>query len=313
MIRIGLVNIDVSHPKTFGNYMMQSDRARYVAVFNDGFRGDDEVEAFIKDYEVEKRCSSVEELAEYADVGFIQGCNWDKHIEYAMPFINRNKPVFIDKPIVGNLKDCETIERLVKEGKVIIGSSSVRYAYEITDFLAKPEEERGKIVNVFGTSGVDEFNYGVHVVEAIGGLMGTGAHSAKFIGRSEIDGKICESFYVKFTNGSSALYNTFQGLWMPFDLTIMTTKGTFQFQIDTKKIYYSIIDNICDFIEGGKNKLASITELTESIKIMLAARISRENGGAEVKLSDIPLEDKGYDGYAFEKTYSANAKKIYLK
>lgn len=47
MIRIGVVNIDVSHPLAFSQILNQEDRARYVAVYNDGFRSDEEVDAFI--------------------------------------------------------------------------------------------------------------------------------------------------------------------------------------------------------------------------------------------------------------------------
>jgi len=97
--------LNVSHPKAFSEYLKKGNRARYVAVYNEGFRGDDEVEGFIKNYNLEKRCESVEELAEMVDIGFIQGCNWDKHLNYVQPFIDRKKPVFIDKPIVGNLKE----------------------------------------------------------------------------------------------------------------------------------------------------------------------------------------------------------------
>ena len=312
MIRIGVVNIDVSHPKAFSEYLIKSNRARYVAVYNDGFRGDDEVEAFIRNYGLEKRCRSIEELADYVDVGFIQGCNWDKHIEQAMPFIQRGKPVFIDKPIVGSLSDCIKLEKLSEQGIIILGSSSVRYAEEIVDFASRPEEERGKIMNVFGTAGVDEFNYAIHIVEAIGGICGTGAAAVKFAGCSEKDGEKCETFYIRFNSGITAAYNTFQGTWMPFEVVIMTTKATFQFRIDTGKIYGALLDRICDYMETGKNNLASIKTITESIKIMLAARISREKGGAEVKLSDIPENDPGYDGDKFEKEYAAAAKKIYL-
>lgn len=311
MIRIGLVNLDVSHPKAFSEYLKKGDRARYVAVFNDGFREDDEVEGFIKNYGLEKRCSSVDELAEMVDVGFIQGCNWDKHLGYVMPFIDRKKPVFIDKPIVGSLKDCKKIEKLVADGAVILGSSSVRYAEEVVNFANTPVEERGEILNIFGTAGVDEFNYGVHIVEAIGGIAGTGAQSCRFVGSSVIDSKVCETFYVKFKSGMTATYNTFQGLWQPFEVVAMTTKGTFQFRIDTKKIYGALIDRICDYMETGENKLAPIETLTESIKIMLAGKVSRENGGVEVKLSEIP-EDASYDGDLFEKGYAAKASKIYL-
>jgi Predicted dehydrogenases and related proteins len=312
MIRIGVVNIDVSHPKAFSEYLAKMDRARYVAVYNDGFRGDDEVEAFMQRFNLQKRCSSIEELADFVDIGFVQSCNWDNHLKQAMPFIERGKPVFIDKPIAGSLTDCRKLEQLVSKGAVILGCSSLRYAEEVVDFVNKPEEERGKILNIFGTSGVDEFNYSIHIVEAIGGIAGTGAISNKFVGRSEVDGKKCETFYVKFNSGIMAIYNSFHGLWQPSEIVIMTTKGTYRFGIDFSKVYGALLDRICDYMEKKINALAPVEAITESVKIMLAGRISREKGGIEVKLSDIPADDPGYDGDIFKKEYAAAAKKIYL-
>lgn len=313
MIRIGVVNIDISHPLTFSKYLRQENRARFAAVYNDGFRGDDEVEGFIRQCQMEQRCRSLEELADCVDIAFIESCNWANHLDQALPFIARKKPVFIDKPIVGSLADCKRLEDLSQKGAVILGSSSVRYAREIVSFAAIPEAERGRILNVFGTAGVDEFNYGVHIVEALGGLLGTGAVSSRFAGRSISDGKICETFYVRFAGGMTATYNTFQGTWQPFELVIMTTKTTYQFRIDISKIYGALLDRICDYMEHGKVNMAPVGALTESIKIMLAGRISREHGGLEVKLADIPADDPGYDGAAFERAYAAaQTKKIYI-
>lgn len=312
MIRIGVVNIDVSHPQAFCEYLLKSDRARYVAVFNDSFREDDEVDAFIHKAQLEKRCKSIEELADMVDVGFVQSANWDDHIAQAMPFIERNKPVFIDKPIVGNIRDCRRLEELAANGAVILGSSSVRYCNEILEFNARSEEDRGRIVSVFGTSGVDEFNYAIHMVEGIGGLVGTGAVSNRFAGRAEVDGKVCESYCAHYAGGVMAIYNTFIGLWQPSEVVIMTTKGTTQFRIDNWKLYAALLDRICDFLETGRNPLAPVTDITEAIKIMLAGRISRENGGRVVKLSDIPEDDPGFDGTEFARQYAAISPKIYL-
>jgi len=312
MVRIGAINIDVSHPMAFSNYLKEGKRGRYVAVYNDGFRGEDEVDGFIKKHGVEKKCKTLEELADCVEVDFIHSCNWDKHLRYAQPFIDRRKPVFIDKPIVGNIRDCRKIEKLVSDGAVILGSSSVRYAQEVVDFAVRPESERGKILNIFGTAGVDEFNYAIHIVEAISAIAGIGAVSTAFVGQSRIEGKACETFFVKFAEGITAAYNTFQGVWQPFEVVIMTTKGTFQFRIDTGNVYGALLDRICDYMESGQNRLAPIKEITESIKVMLAGRISREKGGTEVKLADIPGDDPGYDGDKFEREYAASASKICL-
>lgn len=312
MIKIGVVNIDVSHPKAFSEYLKKGSRARYAAVYNDGFRGDDEVEGFIKNYGLEKRCNSVGELADFVDIGFIQGCDWDRHLGYAMPFLARKKPVFIDKPIVGNLGDCRKVEQLVKDGAVILGSSSVRYAEEITAFLNIPEAERGKIVTVFGTSGLDEFNYAIHVVEAIGGLLGTGAVSTRFAGRGEVGGQACETYVIRYANGATGVYNAFLGIWQPFEVVIMTTKSTYQFRIETGRVYGQLLDRICDYMETGKNALAPVTAITESIRVMLAGRISREQGGKEIAIAEIPENDPGFDGAAFARGYAKAAGKIYL-
>ena len=312
MIRIGVVNIDTSHPLAFARALEQGSRARYAAVYNDGFRGDDEVEAFIRNHGLEARCGSVEELAEKADIGFIQGCDWDKHLDYALPFIARGKPVFLDKPVVGSLADCRRLEALAARGAVVLGSSSVRYAEEIEAFLARPEKERGRILHVFGTAGTDEFNYGIHIVEAIGALVGQGAVSTTFVGAAEAEGRRVETFFVRFEGGPTAVYNTCRGVWQPFEIVVITTKSTFAFRIDTSKIYAALLDRLCDTLETGQNRLASVAALTESIEIMLAGRLSRERGG-EVRRADIPDDDPGFDGGAFARDYARSAAKIYLE
>jgi hypothetical protein len=312
VIRIGLVNIDTSHPKAFAEYLLKGDRARYTAIYNDGFRKDDEVKAYIGKYGLEKRCDSIEDLAQITDIGFIQSCNWDKHIDQALPFIKRGKPVFIDKPIAGNISDCGILENLVKDGAVIMGSSSVRYCGEIRDFMNTKESSRGRIMNIYGTAGVDEFNYGIHVVEGIGQLSGNGAVSNRFIGFSSFLNKICETYFIKFDSGITSTYNIFLRLWQPFDYIIMTTLSTYHFRIDTNRLYANLLDKICDFMETGHSDIAPVSEIIESVKIMLAGKISRTSGGKECLLDEISDDDPGYDGALFESEYAASAAKIYL-
>ena len=312
MIRVGIVNIDTSHPLAFTNILMEENRARVCAVYNDGFRGDDEVSAFIDKFGLEKRCGTVEELAEMVDVGFVQGCNWDTHLDYVEAFFNRGKPVFIDKPLVGNISDCHRLLEYVKGGAVVLGSSSLRYADEICSFMAQPVDDRGEIINVFGTCGMDEFNYAIHVVEAIGGFLGTGAESVTFTGSGVVAGNRCETYTVSYANGVTATYHTVQGLWLPCHFLVTTTTGVHYVPVDANNVYKALLDRIVDYMETKENRLADAGALVESVKVLLAARISRENGGGAVALDDIPMSDPGYNGLAFYKGYAANAKKIYL-
>ncbi len=312
MIRIGAITIDTSHPLAFAKLLAEDKRAKYVGVYDDSFRSDAEVEGFVKNFGLEKRCSSLAELADLVDIGFIHSCDWDRHLDYALPFIEKGKPVFIDKPIVGNLQDCQKLTELAQAGAVILGSSSVRYAHEIVQFAEQSASERGEIISVFGTSGVDEFNYGIHVVEGICGLVQKPAVAVKFIGRGSRDGKTSESFYIDFGDGQNAIYNTFMGTWQPFAYTIMTTSKTFQFTVDTGKIYAALLDEIFAHLAGQPSRIVSVNDLADSVKIMLAARISRAQGGTLIKLDEIPLTDPGYDGAEFYAGYSAAAKPMYL-
>ena len=311
MIRVGAVNIDTSHPMGFADVMETGNRARYVGVYNDSFRDDREVEGFIRRFNLEKRCDSLEELAQMCDIGFIHGCNWDDHLRCALPFIRQGKPVFIDKPIVGNLSDCEKLLSLARDGAVILGASSARYAYEIQQFLSIPEEERGQIVQVFGTAGVDEFNYGVHIAEALAGIMGSGFTSVRFMGRGQAGGKYSETYYLEHTSGASAVFNTFTGTWQPFVITIMTTKTTYHFQIDSSRLYAALVEQICNFMEGKPHILAGCEELTESIRVMLAATASRADNGAAVTLNELRADGPSYDGAAFWSEYGAASGPMY--
>lgn len=311
MIRIGAVNIDTSHPLAFAQELEKMGRAGYVGIYNDSFRDDREVEGFIRRFGLEKRCSSLEELSEMCDIGFIHGCNWDDHLRCAMPFIERGKPVFVDKPLVGNLEDCRKVEELTAKGAVILGCSSARYCYEIQEFLSRPVSERGETVQVFGTSGVDEFNYGIHIVEAGGALLGRGAQWVKYLGRADREGKYCESYYVQYENGTSFIYNTFTGTWQPFAITIMTTKNTFQFTVDSSALYRALLEQICNCMEHKPSLLVPVEDLLESVKIILAGAASRSFEGKPVRLAELNETMPSYNGGRFWQSYAASAAPMY--
>ncbi len=308
MIKIGVVNIDTSHPKAFSEIFRKNGRARYAAIYNDGFRSDAEVDGFMAANGIEKRCETVEEVASQVHVGFIQGCNWDRHLDYAEPFLRMGKPVFIDKPIVGSMKDVARLRQMVASGAQVLGSSCMRYAPEITEFLARPEEERGKIVSLHSTCGVDEFNYAIHAVEAIGGLLGSGAVSCRFVGAADVEGIHGETYAVQYENGVLATYAITYGTWQRSVVSVMTTKKT---EVLYPAGYEAMLDRVISSVEQGKCLTAPAEEIIESILIMLAGRLSREKGGAVVRLDEIPADYEGYDGTLFEKGYAASAGKMY--
>ncbi len=311
MIRVGAVNIDTSHPMGFGDSMKKDGRMKYVGVYNDSFRSNEEVDGFIARYGLERRCDTLEELAGMCDIGFIQGCDWDDHLRCAQPFIQMGKPVFLDKPAVGREADCQKVRELVRQGAAIIGSSSARYAYEIQEFLKIPQEERGEIVTVIGTSGVDEFNYGIHIAEILGGLLGQGAQAVQYMGQGQAQGSVSETYFVRFENGKSGIYTTLTGAWQPFAVIVITTKNTYELKLDSTRLYDALIEQIANYMEGKPHILAPAGAILESVEIMLAGSASRSKGGVLVPLNTLDGTDGAFDGPEFWKKYSAASGAMY--
>lgn len=305
MYRIGTVNIDTSHAPSFAEILLQGDVARYTAIYNDGFRTDEEVNAFMEKFGVTERYTDLAEMAKHIDIAFIQSCNWDRHIELSMPFIEAGVPVFIDKPLVGNLKDCRTLEKLAEEGKVILGTSAMRYTYERDSFFAVPDEQRGNIIHVSTMVGVDEFNYAIHSIESIlGFLKGDSAVSCRYIGGGMVGDVPSDSYYVRFASGATACYHICLKGWQPSTALVMTDKTSFAYKLDVSKLYEAMLKHVCAWLEGKPNDLVSVTDMTMAVKIMLAGKKSKENGGAEIALTDLCESDVGFDGYAFEEFYA---------
>lgn len=315
MIKVGAITIDVSHPKAFSEILANGDRAKYVAVYNDGFRENDEVEAFAKKMNL-TICNSLEELADMVDIGFVHSCNWDKHLDYVQPFIDRNKPIFIDKPIVGNMKDLRKFEELCAKGAKIIGTSALRYCDEVDEVKAALKEQNAKPMHTVVTVGSDDFNYAIHGVELMCGFYDVRPVSCKLTSTTDFEGQHLETYFVKFEDGTSAQYISNVGKFVYFYATIISSNPEFDkdfgFKVDNSKFYKKMLDNVMDYVEGKENNIATCQQMCDAIKIMLAGKASKENGGIEVSIDSELLDKTSFDGNAFEAGYAAKARKMYL-
>ena len=316
MLKFGAVTIDVSHPSAFADKLLEGERARYTAVFNDGFRSEEEVLAFSEKYGA-KIYKDLDEMIDNVDLGLVHCCNWDKHLDYIMHFVRKGKPVFVDKPIVGNLKDVKKLLELSKEGARILGTSALRYTYEIDEIKEKLKAEGASPIFVSTTVGLDEFNYAVHGVEHIAGIVDSRPISCRYVGsfQVETDAK-GESYYINYESGASAMFSIITSKPQRFHTTVITNKGSagdYCYTVDNYKFYQAMLDRVCDEMEGKPGRLATIEEMVYPILILLAGKASREAGGIEVALDSPLLENVSFDGYEFERGYSEAARKAAAK
>ena len=304
MYRIGAIDIDTSHPVEFAGIMRDSGRGQYTCVYNTGFRDDDYVNKFMIDNEIAVCCETLDEMINLVDVAFIHNCNWDRHIELARPFIEAGKPVFIDKPVVGSVAECVKLQQLADKGVQILGGSAFRFCQELKEFIDRPVAQRGEIMFIFGTTGVDEFNYGIHVIEAFGCFIPNGAESVRFLHDNGI-----QSFQINYENDVYAVYQICPGLWRNTRFAVTTTKDTYFITPDINLLYKNLLNRVFDSLEGVC-PYPNAEELIESIRISLAGLKSRQLKGRKVRLKELDYNCPAYDGDIFEKFYAeANSKR----
>ena len=132
---------------------------------------------------LDRETSRIDALIEKVDVVLVLSIDGRKHLEQAKPVFAAGKPVFIDKPIAGSLADAVRIFQLAKEHRVpCFSSSSLRFAKRTIDIRDDPH--LGDVVGCDQYSPCslephhpDFFWYGVHGVEPLFTIMGTGCRS----------------------------------------------------------------------------------------------------------------------------------------
>jgi len=306
-LNLGMVDLDTSHPRSWLPIIREMGHDVTCVfdggtVFPEGFAAE-----FAEEMQIATVCASVDEMVDRIDAAIIHSCNWDLHVERARPFVEAGVPVLLDKPIVGNMRDAETVIAWADAGKTITGGSSFRWCNETLAFLAKPADEVGTIHAAFAGCGVDGFNYGSHAFANLFGLMGVGCERVRWLGEH-----VQDQFELTWTNGARGIVTVGETAWMPNYATVVTEKSVVQFQPDTAQIYRALLRHDLPILAGEAAPVPT-RELIEPELAAVAGRVSKRRGGEVVALSDLAADDEGYDGAAFAAGYREKRLQKYLE
>ncbi|MBX3442509.1 MAG: Gfo/Idh/MocA family oxidoreductase [Planctomyces sp.] len=190
-IRVGIIGLDTSHATAFTKIFNADSPAeplrglRVVAAYPQGSPDIESSVSRVPEYtaEVQKHgveiVDSIEALLERVDCVLLETNDGRPHLEQALPVLKAGKPVFVDKPIAGSLADAVALFDAAKHyGTPMFSSSSLRY----TDTVQAAR--RGELGVVTGCDTYspahlepthpDLFWYGIHGVEPLFTVMGTG-------------------------------------------------------------------------------------------------------------------------------------------
>ena len=297
MIRIGLVDLDTSHPKSFTKILNAMPGVKVNALWDgrdvwpEGYD-----ERFAKENDIPNVCKRLEDMIEHVDAAMIHGVNWDKHVDRAYPFIEAGKPVLIDKPIVGKVRDIYTLLELqVTHGTPVYGGSALRYAQEI-GMIRSQAHRVGEVLSAIATGPGDFFSYGIHTTELAQGMVGTGANYVEYVAENK------SSFVAVTYHNGFVLILQLQQPFHEWSMCLYSTTGMHTMRVDPTRIYEPFLQNFIDIV-NKKDVSFSLEAPLEAAKILIAAKLSRQHGG-KIYLSEVPAEE-GFDGAAFAAEYAA--------
>ena len=228
---------------------------------------------------------SIDQLLTKVDVVLILSIDGRKHLEQAKAVFASGKPVFIDKPIAGSLTDAIVIFRLAEQHHVpCFSSSSLRFAKRTIDIRQDPA--LGELVGCdqyapcsLEPHHPDFFWYGIHGVEPLFTIMGTGCVS---VSRVHTDGTD-----VAVGVWQDGRVGTFRGIRQGqrgYGSTVFGTKGIVPGGgFDG---YEPLIVEIVKFFKTGKPPVAA-EETLEIFAFMEAADESKRQGGQPVTLQSV--------------------------
>ena len=298
-LRAGIIGLDTSHVIHFSRILNAENKeaevqgVRVVAAYPKGSPDIESSTSRVPGYieQVKKMgveiVDSIPALLEKVDVVLLETNDGRPHLEQVLPVLKAGKRVFIDKPIAASLVDSIAIFEAGKHYKTpLFSSSSLRYT---AGAQALRNGEHGAILGCDAYSPCsleathpDFYWYGIHGVETLFTVMGTGCES--------VTRATTEHYDMAMGTWKDGRIGTFRGMRKGggYGGTAFTAKGVKPIgSYDSKRgPYYNLLIEVVKFFKGGDVPISE-AETLEIYAFMTAADESKKQGGNAVKLADV--------------------------
>ncbi|MFN4259711.1 MAG: Gfo/Idh/MocA family protein [Gemmataceae bacterium] len=297
-LRAGIIGLDTSHVIAFTRLLNDPNAkgelagVRVVAAYPGGSpdipASRDRLEGYttqLRDKFGVEIVPTIEDLLKKVDVVLLESVDGRPHLRQVIPVLKARKPVFIDKPVAGSLADAVAIYELAKQYDTpCFSSSSLRFAPGILGMRHDPKVGEVLGCDAYGPCSLEEhhpdlFWYGIHGVETLFTIMGTGCAKVSRAHTKDYD----------FVTGvwNDGRIGTFRGIRKGksgYGATVFGTQGIAP--SGGYGGYEPLVVEICRFFRTGKPPV-SAAETLEIFAFMEAADESKRQGGAPVSIASV--------------------------
>ena len=298
---IGIVDVETSHPQSWIPILKQMG---YVVkgICDSGLRySRDELREFAEHHGVSNVYTKLDTLAENVDVALILSVNWDVHLQHLQPFLERNKPVLIDKPLIGTVRDARWLLRLEQVGHLITGGSSLRFSAQLQNLRDRLNSENKQIHSIYTCCSGHSFYQGSHLISLLQGLLGKGITQVRCL---QVEPWKME---LEWIGGQRAIVEVFpeEVGYLPFSAVVSTDQGIEYLTLsDAERLYADFLGEVIPMLVGGKQPVP-LAELLEVELACIAGLQSSESAGSWIGLDRLALDSPAFDGVAFAEEYLA--------
>jgi predicted dehydrogenase len=300
-IRVGIIGLDTSHVIAFTQLLNDAKNpdhvpgARVVAGYPGGSpdnpssasRVEEYTRQLTREFHVEI-VKDISELCSKVDAVLLESVDGRPHLRELRPVLAAKKPVFIDKPLAASLEDAREIARLARESRVpCFSASSLRFFPGITKL--KGSDAVGDILgcDAYSPCATEEHHpdlywYGVHGVEILFTLLGTGCESVTRVAAPDYDVVVG-----RWKDGRIGSFRGIRKGAAPFGATVFGSKGSKSSDPIDGTLYRHLVAEIVKFFQTGVAPV-SLDETVEILAFMSAADESKRRGGQPVKLAELP-------------------------
>jgi predicted dehydrogenase len=298
LLRVGIIGCDTSHviafTKLLNNPKAQGDLAgmRVVAAFPGGSpdvaASSSRVAGFTNQLREQFKVeivASIEDLLRKVDVVLLESVDGRPHLKQVQLVLKAHKPVFIDKPVAGSLADALAIFELARQYKTpCFSSSSLRFGPGIAGLRKDPKVGDVLGCDVYGPCELephhpDLFWYGIHGVESLFTIMGTGCKTV-----SRVQTRDTELVTGVWSDGRVGTFRGIRKGKSGYGGLVFGSKGIVP--VGSAGGYQPLVEEICKFFRTGQPPV-SAEETLEIFAFMEAADESKRRGGTPVTLESV--------------------------
>ena len=302
-IRIGLIGLDTSHVIAFTSLLNEDNNPSHVpgAIVTAAYKGGSPdipssinrisgfTETLTEKYGV-RLYGNIADMCNEVDAILLTSLDGRTHLEQVKPVLAAGKPVFIDKPLAGSLKDAVKIFQLAKKSGVpCFSSSSLRWHKGVIEVANADAGEIRSAISYGPASSEPHhpslFWYGIHATESLFTVMGPGCQSV-----TATENKNTIVVTGKWNNDRIGTLHGIRNGKTAFKVTAFGTKAIVEQKSGGN--YAPMLREIVKFFQTGKPPVSADITL-EIYAFMEAADESIRRGGAPISLPEY-LRENGW-------------------